>query len=248
MTQFFMKILQKLTKEDKLLVKSLKKIIGFRPNNLSFYKKSFIHKSASKVDLSGKITNNERLEFLGDSVLGSVISEYLFKKYPNYDEGFLTKTKAKIVNATQLASLAEKIGIDKFIITQSESALNKTYLLGDAFEALIGAIYLDKGYKVTNKFIIKNILDKYIDFDDIIKIETNHKSNLIEWSQKTNTLLRFETIPLDENPILFASKIFINDEEIAIDFGTNKKEAEQKASNIALKIVMPSYNNAQKTN
>ena len=164
-------------------------LLRFLPGRIELYEKAFIHKSTSQTDEAGRPLNNERLEYLGDAILGSVIAEHLFKEYPHENEGFLTKMRSKIVNGENLGSLADKMGLVPLIMTQAVGDHTLKHITGDAFEALIGAVFLDKGYSKTRRFILENILVKHLDLDELEKTENNYKSQLIEWGQKEKSKL-----------------------------------------------------------
>lgn len=227
---------------DKKFLKLLKNIIGFKPRHLKLYQKAFIHKSASKTDSKGKIYNNERLEYLGDAVLDAIIAEFLFLKFPNKPEGFLTQTRSKIVNRDQLNLLAQRLGIHHLVISNTARSQHK-YLFGDTLEALIGALYLDKGYKKTRKIVQSRILEDHIDLQKIISVETDFKSRVIEWGQKNKKVVNFETHEeTDEssNEITFVSHIYVDVEVIGRGNGYSKKEAEQHAAKQALNFLKQS--------
>ena len=173
--------------------RSLKNIFGFRPKNLHLYKLAFRHKSANK-DVNGIKINNERLEYLGDAVLSSIIADFLFKKFPYKGEGFLTEMRSKIVCRSNLEKLSRKLALDKLIESSPDIMSAAKSVRGDAFEAFIGAMYLDKGYKFTRKIIIKRVINIHIDIDDLELTETNFKSRLIEWAQKEKKEVDFRVI------------------------------------------------------
>src|SRR5688572_21436010 len=164
--------------KDKNLYFSLKNILGFYPDNISLYKQAFRHSSVASQIKQGVKNSNERLEYLGDAILGAVIAEHLFKVFPYKDEGFLTKMRSKIVSRSTLNQLAQKIGIDKFIEANLESSAKSSAMKGDAFEAMLGAIYLDKGYEVTKRYILERIVRNHIDMSEIESKETDFKSKL----------------------------------------------------------------------
>jgi ribonuclease-3 len=177
-------------------VKILKNLLGFVPGNLSLYRMAFRHKSVAQNIKKGVKNSNERLEFLGDAVLGSVVAEVLFKLYPYEDEGFLTELRSKIVSRVNLNALGKKLGFDK-LIEYDNRMLNSSRqgsLLGDAFEALIGAVYLDKGYDFTKNFLINHIIKPHIDIHTLEQTETNFKSKLIEWCQRHGRDIIFELV------------------------------------------------------
>ncbi len=232
-------------KEERKTISDLKKIIGFKPKHLSFYKIAFIHKSATFVNHEGDIINNERLEFLGDAILDAVVGDYLYQNFPDFDEGKLTQTRSKLVNTNQLSFFNKKIGINKFLETHTQNNLNEKHLYADALEAFIGAIYLDKGYKKTYSFIENKLLN-ITDITEIINTETNHKSRLIELSQKKNFKIYFDTKMDNKSKNIFVAKILKDDKEISQGFGKTKKDAEQNAALNAMAKINPNYNNGKK--
>jgi ribonuclease-3 len=211
-------------------------LLGFYPNNPDLYELAFIHKSAS-IPKHGYSMNNERLEYLGDAILGAVIADILYKYFPNKDEGFLTQLRSKIVSRESLNKLAIKIGLDNHVISNVNMNNNK-HIHGDAFEALIGAIYLDQGYQKTRVFIEDQIFKKYIDLEEVVTIETNFKSKLIEWAQKNKKDVYFDTqedgIDKSLRLPLFISEVEVEEVKMGKGIGTSKKEAQQKAAREAL--------------
>ncbi len=208
-------------------------MFGFAPHNIDLYKLALIHKSASLVLDDGSQINNERLEYLGDAVIESVTSDYLYIQYPFENEGFLTQLRSKIVSRQSLNKLAKAIGLDQHIISNSSGSFSQKHIFGDAFEALIGAIYLDQGYDFVNRLLINNIYYKHLDIDEILNSETDYKSRLIEWSQKQHLSIEFRTTnDKDSTSIkpLFFSKVFIGGVEVGHGVGESKKEAEQRAA------------------
>ncbi|HEU4717333.1 MAG TPA: ribonuclease III [Bacteroidia bacterium] len=178
---------------DKAFRKTLRNLLGFWPDNIRLYRKAFTHSSAANLakDREQPRESYERLEFLGDAILSAVIADYLFKKFPYRDEGFLTKLRSRIVSRQTLGKLAVKFGIDKFVQAESGLAGRSNSINGDVFEALIGAIYLDKGYDFTSDYINERILGFHLDIDEIEATDTDFKSKLIEWAQKNRKDLRF---------------------------------------------------------
>ena len=221
---------------DKEFLNELHRLTKLYPTNEKLYKLAFIHRSASLRLQDGTFINNERLEFLGDAILDSIVAEYLYKNFPNEPEGFLTKTRSKIVNGESLAHLATTMGIDKFIVSHVSHFDTNKNILGDAFEAMIGALYLDQGYKSVKKFVINRLINKYINIDEVLKTDTNYKSKLLEWSQQNKKQLVFNTIPIDNgnHAPYFSSEVVINGEVLASGFGSSKKEAEQNAARLAV--------------
>ena len=208
---------------------SLKNILGFYPKNTSLFKLAFRHSSAAK-EINGGIKNsNERLEFLGDSVIGTVVADYLFKKYPFKDEGFLTKTRSKIVSREKHNQIALKLGLDKLIETNNLSVRGKSSIYGDAYEALIGAIYLDKGYKQAQNFIVKRILGMHVDIDEVEIKEIDFKSKFIEWAQREKKEFVFEMIAdsATSDDKQFFIQLSVNSEVLGKAQHFSKKRAEQ---------------------
>jgi ribonuclease-3 len=179
---------------DRELRKAIKNVFGFYPGNIFLYKQAFRHKSASITHKSGLKINNERQEYLGDAILSSVVAHYLFKRFPGKDEGFLTEMRSKIVSRSSLNKLAYKMGLMQFIkISAADTHLMKS-AGGNAFEAFIGALYLDKGYQFTRKIIIKRILNQHFDLEELMNTEISYKSKVIEWAQKEKINVQFSVI------------------------------------------------------
>jgi len=179
---------------DRPLYHSIKNIFGFYPGNIFLYKLAFLHRSAGSEIIQGVKVNNERLEFLGDAVLDAITADYLFKTFPLKDEGFLTEMRSKIVSRATLNKLSLKLGMEKLIQSDHNSQNQYRSLQGDAFEALIGAIYLDKGYDFTKKVLVERIIKQYFDIDELINKEINFKSRMIEWAQKEKKQIAFKII------------------------------------------------------
>ncbi len=220
---------------DKVFVKKLKNVLGFVPGNVTLYKMAFRHRSAAKLLKNGSKSSNERLEFLGDAILGSVVAELLFKNYPYKEEGFLTEMRSKIVNRANLNQLARKMGFDKLIVFDQKSVNVQSKhhsMLGDAFEALIGAVYLDKGYNFTQNLILKRIIKPYVDVHTLEITETNFKSRLIEWCQRQGKDISFDVIENGEGESakLFTIQAIIDKETFGIGRDYNKKNAEKLAA------------------
>jgi len=218
----------------------LRKILGFRPGNLRLYEIAFIHRSASYTLPDGKRVNNERLEYLGDAVLDAILSDYLFEKFPDASEGFMTKIRSRIVNRDVLNQLSISMGINNILISNVNSLHNSKNLCGDALEALIGSVFLDKGFKRTKKLFIKKVLSKYLDLNTIVTTDTDYKSLVFEWVQKNSANLLFtynEEYDSQNKKALFTTILFINKKEYGIGQGVSKKEAEQEASRQAWKKI-----------
>ena len=213
----------------------IKELLGVTPVNLDLYRLACIHKSSSQVDADGNILNNERLEYLGDAILDAVIADVLYKRYPEKKEGFLTNARSKIVNRASLNELAIKTNLSSIIISTASDQSSNIY--GNAFEAFIGAVYLDLGYKKCKSILENRIIDKYWDIDQLLKDETNFKSRLLEWCQKKKKRLEF--VVLEENTdnlnnTLFVSQAKIDSEPLGKGSGSTKKESQQQAAKEAL--------------
>lgn len=211
----------------------LRKIIGFRTFNLRIYEVAFIHRSASFSLPDGQRINNERLEFLGDSILDAILSDYLFEKFPDATEGFMTKIRSRIVNREILNQLAISMGIDRILVSNISSAHTTRSLYGDALEALIGALFVDKGFKKTKNLFIKKVFNKYLDLASIIETDSDYKSLVFEWIQKHKRNLTFEhkeEYDFKLRKSVFSATLKINDEEYGTGQGPTKKEAEQEAA------------------
>ena len=215
----------------------LKDLIGFYPQNLKLYDLAFVHKSASTTDSRGNFINNERLEYLGDAVLSAVIADFLYNRFPQEDEGFLTKTRSKLVNRSFLTKLTYDMGLNEFIDSNTTKNIDSSHIYGDALEALIGAIYLDKDYQAAKYFITKRILSKFVNLTEIEQSDLNFKSRLIEWSQKNKIELEFETIEeMNEKTKQprFIATVVIDNKKLGVGTGPSKKEAHQNAARVAL--------------
>lgn len=220
---------------DRKYVRSLKNLLGFVPGNLRLYRMAFRHRSVAVELKNGTKNSNERLEFLGDAILGSVIAEVLFKMYPYKDEGFLTEMRSKIVSRSNLNQLAKRLGLDELIEfdTRILNYSNKQgSLLGDTFEAMIGAIYLDNDYNFTRDFLITRIIKPHIDIHTLELTETNFKSKLIEWCQRHGKDISFEIVANaeGENAKLFTVQVTVDGESCGIGRDYNKKNAEKLAA------------------
>lgn len=230
--RFFNRYLSK----DKDVVNRLRPIIGFTPARVHLFKTAFYHRSMNND--SPKKMSNERLEFLGDAILSTIVAEYLFKKYPNKDEGFLTKMRSKIVKRQTLNDIADRMGLDVILADYSLGKMSSS-MLGNAFEALIGAIYIEFGYEKTKHYVIRNILMKYMDIKELESKDDNHKSQLLEWCQKNGKEINFITLSkfkLDKRDC-FKVAVLIDNKEMATAEDFNKKAAEQNASLKVLRIL-----------
>lgn len=224
-------------RRDRDFYNQLNKVFGIIPRNLELYKLALVHKSASVVLPRGKRVNNERLEYLGDAVLDAIVADYLFSQFPNQKEGFLTKMRSKIVSRTSLNQLALDMGLDKLIVTQPNNPNIQKNIYGNALEAIIGAMFLDRGFQFTSNCIVSSILEKYIDLDNLQMTEFDYKSRLFEWAQKNKCALQFQNQEDQATEIYnphFICTIFFNDQSIGEGHGSSKKEAEQNAAMEAL--------------
>ena len=218
-------------KEEQKLITAIRTIAGFVPSNLSLYKLATLHTSRSK-ETNGFRESNERLEYLGDAVLGAAVADYLFKKYPFEDEGFLTEIRSRIVNRDSLNLLARKIGINLIVQFDQKNAQLQQVVLGNTLEAIVGAIYLDKGYLRCKKFVVDKLILPHFDLEVVIQSNFNHKSKIIEWTQRQNKSVRFEMVEVKKsrNQKEFSIQIFIDDQAYGTGYGYTKKKAEQDAA------------------
>ena len=216
------------------------KILGFFPRNIRFYQQALLHTSTSVRSEKGRPLNNERLEFLGDAILDAIVGDIVYKHFEGRREGFLTNTRSKIVQRETLNKLAVEIGLDKLVKYSTRSSSHNSYMYGNAFEALIGAIYLDQGYERCKQFMEEKILKNYIDLDKMSRKEVNFKSKLIEWSQKNKMEVSFELIEQsldrDYNP-MFHTEVLIENLPAGTGTGYSKKESQQNAAQMALKKI-----------
>lgn len=209
------------------------RILGFYPRNLSIYEQALLHKSLSVKSVQGRVVNNERLEFLGDAILDAVVGDIVYRKFEGKREGFLTNTRSKIVSRESLNHIAEQIGLSKLIKFTVRSSTHNSYMGGNAFEALIGAIYLDRGYAYCKYFMEKRIIGRYVDLNKISRKEVNFKSKLIEWSQKNKVEMEFVLLSqgLDEfNSPVFESEVMMEGIHACKGKGYSKKESQQIAA------------------
>jgi len=216
------------------------RILGFYPRNIRLYEQALLHKSTAVRSEKGRPLNNERLEFLGDAILDAIVGDIVYQHFEGKREGFLTNTRSKIVQRETLNKLAVEIGLDKLIKYSTRSSSHNSYMYGNAFEAFIGAIYLDRGYECCKQFMQKKIIEPYIDLDKLSRKEVNFKSKLIEWSQKNKMEVSFELIEqfLDkENNPVFQTEVRIEGILGGSGTGYSKKESQQNAAQMALKKI-----------
>jgi len=223
--------------KDKKLNNFIKNVFGYHPGNILLYKLALCHKSASTEEIKGIKINNERLEYLGDAILSAVVADYLFKKFPSRDEGFLTEMRSRLVSRDNLNKLSEKIGIHKFVKASASNVYRS--INGDAFEAFVGAIFLDKGFNFAKKVLVNRIIKFHIDIDEMENKDQNYKSRLIEWAQKEKKQVEF--VVLEETGTGYNKQYIV---EVLIDkqlSGTGRdysiKKAEQNAAEKALMLI-----------
>jgi len=221
-----------LNEEDKYLYNELKTLLSFSPKKIHKYKKAFTHRSVQILDKDGNPINYERLEFLGDSILGSVVAAYLYKKVPEGTEGYLTQMRSKIVSREHLNELGKDLDLIRFVKSNIDQTNVGNNIHGNIFEALVGAIYLDRGYNYCQKFIYQKVITPYV---DIAKLEgkiTSYKGLIIEWCQKNKKKYNFESYEDTGNESIrhFSVKISIDGQHIAKGRATSKKKAEEQAS------------------
>lgn len=220
------------SKEDGDFFLGISRILGFKPKKLDIYKKAFLHRSANVKDASGAPMNYERLEFLGDSMLGTIISKYLYNESPTGDEGYLTKMRSKIVSREHLNELGKDLNLIEFV----ESRIPKSHfgdnIHGNVFEALVGAIYLDRGYKYCEKFISKSVIEPYVDIEQLEGKVISYKSLVIEWCQKQKKSFFYDIYEDSGNDSVkhFGVKLKIDGKVVAKARATSKKKAEEMAS------------------
>ncbi len=225
-----------LSKKDKEFRQKLKNILGFYPDNLALYKQAFRHSSSSN-EITEHLQSNERMEFLGDAVLGTVVAEYLFRLFPTKDEGFLTQMRSRIVNGQNLFMLSKKFGFDELLnsrLTKKEKLSSSAY--GDAFEALLGAVFVDKGFDKTRKFILNNIIKTHLDMDELLHTDTDYKSQFQILMQRQKKQFEYTIVKEDlyGKEKIYAIELSINGEPQAVFEHKSKKVAEQKVAQIVL--------------
>ena len=228
-----------LLKKNKEFYLFLYNILGFYPRDIALYEQAFVHRSISHVSY-GENCNNERLEFLGDAILDAIIADIVFSHFPNKREGFLTNTRSKIVQRETLNQIALELGLNKKLSSMPYAALHHKYLYGNALEALIGAIYLDRGYKRCRKFIQEQVINKYVSLNKLAGQEVNFKSRLLEWGQKTKLSIEFdliETFTDEDGKPVFQTSVLLEGNPVSIGIGNTKKESQQLAAKKAIKRI-----------
>lgn len=222
---------------DLKIISFVVKKFGYRPKNLDLFRRALTHKSFSNT--KDGIESNERLEYLGDTVIDLIVAQYLFEKFPDKDEGFLTKVKAKIVNRNMLSDIGGELGIGDHIRYKKGRSIRMATLEGNAFEAIIGAIYLDAGFEKAMSIFNRRIIRNYIDLTKVLEQEIDFKSALLIWGQKNKLNIQFSIVEeaTKENNFHYTSQVIINEKEWGIGKGLSKKEAEQQASNETLVLL-----------
>jgi ribonuclease-3 len=228
--------INRLFSRDKALSAAIRRVTGLEPQNVRLYRRALTHTSILKTG-DARHETNERLEFLGDAILGAVVAEFLYRKFPYKQEGFLTEIRSRIVNREMLNTIAIRIGLNTLVKTdQTRQSFQHKSINGNALEALVGAIYLDKGYQTTRKFILEKLIKPHIDVHTLVTTTINFKSKLIEYAQGRNLPIRFEIVATKPqgNATEFTSEVFLNDEAVAMGQGLSKKRAEQAAAEKAI--------------
>lgn len=238
MLRRFIKRIKALPHRGKEPYLSFYNIVGFYPDRIDLYKEAMTHRSSSIRSRKGRWVNNERLEFLGDAILDAIVADILYKKFEHKKEGFLTSTRSRIVQRETLNKLAMELGIDTLIVSSTRNLAHNTNIYGDALEALIGAIYLDQGYRVAKKFVYETMIKQHLSIEKVLKSEVDFKSRLIEWGQKNKVEVRFEvtdsSYDAHNNPV-FVSCVKVADVEVGSGKGYSKKESHQMAAKVAIK-------------
>ncbi|MBQ9656100.1 MAG: ribonuclease III [Prevotella sp.] len=220
--------------DEQELRTSLYSILGFYPRKIELYKQALLHKSIGQRNEKGRPINNERLEFLGDAVLDCVVGDIVFRHFEGKREGFLTNTRAKLVSRNTLGKLAQEMGVAQLIKSSGHSTSHNSYMNGNAFEALVGAIYLDRGFNTCMRFMEKRILAQLINIDKVAYKEVNFKSKLLEWSQKNRVRMEFRELAQTKDDTsgspVFTTQVYIEGIEGCTGRGFSKKESHQKAA------------------
>jgi ribonuclease-3 len=227
-------------RKDKELYAAFREILGFYPQHIKYYKLALLHKSASNRDQKGAPEHNERLEFLGDAILEAITSDLLYHRFKGQREGFLTNTRSKLVQRDTLNQLSREMGLDRLIRSNSHSTTHNSYMGGNAFEALVGAIYLDRGYDACMYFMRNRILGQLVNLEKVAKKEVNFKSKLIEWAQKNRMQLEFRIIEEqreNRNSPVFVTRVVIEGLDCESGKGYSKKESHQNAARETLKVL-----------
>ncbi|MCG8183047.1 ribonuclease III [Tenacibaculum piscium] len=229
---FFRSIIKPASKEDKNLYYELKELLNFKPIKLSHYKKAFTHRSLKLIDRKGIPINYERLEFLGDAMLGSVMASYLYKKVPKGDEGYLTQMRSKVVSREHLNTLGKDLDLIRFVKSNMAEEHISNNLYGNIFEALIGAIYLDRGYNYCHQFIYEQVILPYVDIERLEGKISSYKGYVIEWCQKNKKKYKFESFEDsgNQNKKYFSVTLSVDDKIMGKGRATSKKKAQEIAA------------------
>ena len=226
--------------KDKELYVYVHGITGYYPRNIELYKLALVHRSKPLQLPSGRWTNNERLEYLGDAVLDLAVADYLYEQFPRKHEGFLTSTRAKIVQRESLNRIGNTLHLDSHVHAMMHTSSHNSYISGNALEALVGAVYLDQGYKRCRSFIINRLIKQHFDLNELVKTEQNFKSRLIEWTQKYHVTIEYELVDSysdsDKNPV-FRTAVILGGIYASDAVGYSKKEAHQAASKKAMERI-----------
>jgi ribonuclease III len=244
--RLFAAILRKSKASDKTLQEAINNLFGYSPGNIAVYKLAFRHKSMAPHANNGFKHSNERLEYLGDAVLGSIVADFLFKKFPYKDEGFLTEMRSRIVSRSHLNQLSRKLGIDKLVEASKENNISGSSILGDAFEAFIGAIYIDKGYRFTPKILVNKIIQTHVDMEALLTTEINFKSKIIEWAQKEKKNIVFsivEEVEHGKKGKTYLIHLLLDNEVIGFGQDYSIKKAEQHAARQACEKIFEEQEN-----
>ncbi|MBR2237291.1 MAG: ribonuclease III [Prevotella sp.] len=220
-------------RDDKELRRQLRQVIGFYPNNISHYKLALTHKSSGQRNDKGRPLHNERLEFLGDAMLDATVGHIVFEHFERKPEGFLTNTRSKLVSRDSLGKLAKEMGLTELIQSNGQQRSHNSYMAGNAFEAIVGAIYLDQGYDAVMRFMKKRILAQMVNIDKVAYKEVNFKSKLLEWTQKNRVKMEFQILKQttdEKGSPVFGYVVMIEGVEGGKGQGFSKKEAQQEAS------------------
>jgi ribonuclease-3 len=237
---FFRGLIKSVFSPDKQLYRSIKNIFGYYPNNIHLYKLALRHKSATIKTINGLKLNNERLEYLGDAILSAVVADFLFRRFPYKNEGFLTQMRSKIVSRSTLNKLSQKLGLQNIMLSSFDNGTTVKSAGGDAFEALIGALYLDRGYNLSRKVIVNRIINFHFDIEQLIDSEVSYKSRILEWAQKEKKVLQFQVLEEigEKHEKQYRVAVMIDSKKIAEGLDYSIKGAERLAAEKACDLVV----------
>jgi ribonuclease III len=227
-----LKLPKRKPKKDDKLIRAIENIAGISPSNIELYKLAVVHSSIARENGSGFKESNERLEYLGDAILGAAVADFLFKKFPYKSEGFLTEIRSRLVNREALNLLARKIGVGNIVQYDQKNAHLQQVILGNTLEAIVGAIYLDKGYLRTKKFVIDKLITPNYDLEELVNSNSNFKSKIIEWAQREGKEVKFEIVNVKKgkNHKEFTAQVIVDNDPKGTGYGNSKKKAEQDAA------------------